>query len=74
MNGYFAKKRLLKGTEKALSVFDTAIDSFSSETAVGKSEFTYDVLLFDKIDCHNPYVKFDESDAVAKFNKKYFVE
>ena len=45
INGYFAKKRLLKGTEKAASVFDTAADTFTSETAVGKSEFTYDRIM-----------------------------
>ena len=43
INGYFARKRLLKGTEKAVSTFDTENkDSFMSETAVGKSEFSYD--------------------------------
>ena len=43
INGYFARKRLLKGTEKAVSTFDTEnTDSFISETAVGKSEFSYD--------------------------------
>ena len=43
MNGYFAKKRLLKGTEKAISTFDPETpDFFVSETAVGKSEFSYD--------------------------------
>ena len=43
INGYFAKKRLLPGTEKAVSTFDTEnTDSFNSATAVGKSEFSYD--------------------------------
>lgn len=43
LNGYFARKRLLKGTEKAVSTFDTEnTGSFMSETAVGKSEFSYD--------------------------------
>ncbi len=43
INGYFARKRLLPGTEKAVSVFDTEnTESFISETAVGKSEFSYD--------------------------------
>ena len=46
INGYFAKKRLLKGTEKAVSVFDTAADTFTSETAVGKSEFAYERILY----------------------------
>ena len=42
INGYFARKRLLKGTEKALSTFDTDnADAFISETAIGKSEFSY---------------------------------
>ena len=45
INGYFANKRLLKGTEKAVSVFDTAADTFTSETAVGKSEFAYDRIM-----------------------------
>ena len=43
INGYFAKKRMLPGTEKVVATFDTAnIDSFRSGTAVGKSEFSYD--------------------------------
>lgn len=43
LNGYFARKRMLKGTEKAVSIFDTEnIVTFSSETAIGKSEFAYD--------------------------------
>lgn len=43
LNGYFAQKRMLKGTEKAVAVFDTDIgDAFSSRTAAGKSEFYYD--------------------------------
>ncbi len=46
INGYFAKKRMLKGTEKALSTFDTEnIDSFVSETSVGRSEFSYDKIV-----------------------------
>ena len=43
LNGYFAKKRMLKGTEKSTSTFDTEIaTAFISETAIGKSEFSYD--------------------------------
>ena len=43
LNGYFAKKRMLKGTEKSTSTFDTEIaTAFTSETAIGKSEFSYD--------------------------------
>lgn len=43
LNGYFAKKRILKGTEKSTSTFDTEIaTAFISETAIGKSEFSYD--------------------------------
>ncbi len=46
INGYFAKKRLLKGTENATSTFDTEnTESFVSETKVGKSEFYYDKIL-----------------------------
>lgn len=41
INGYFAKKRMLKGTEKAASAFDTESETFVSETAVGRSEFSY---------------------------------
>lgn len=42
INGYFARKRMLKGTEKAVSTFDTENpDMFVSETEVGKSEFSY---------------------------------
>ena len=43
LNGYFAKKRMLKGTEKSTSTFDTEIaTAFISATAIGKSEFSYD--------------------------------
>ena len=46
INGYFAKKRMLKGTEKALAVFDTdRVDRFHSETEVGSSEFSYEKIL-----------------------------
>lgn len=43
INGYFAKKRLLKGTEKAKSIFTA--DNFVSETAIGKSAFFYDKIV-----------------------------
>ena len=43
INGYTAKKRLLSGTEKAVSVFTD--DGFASATAVGKTEWNYDKLL-----------------------------
>ena len=43
LNGYVARKRMLKGTEKSISTFDTEIpNAFISETAIGKSEFSYD--------------------------------
>lgn len=43
INGYFARKRMLKGTERANSTFDTENpDKFTSETEVGKTEFSYD--------------------------------
>ena len=43
INGYFAKKRMLKGTELANSTFDTDNpEKFTSETEVGKTEFSYD--------------------------------
>lgn len=43
INGYFARKRMLKGTEKAVATFDTENpDMFVSKTEVGKSEFNYD--------------------------------
>ena len=43
INGYFARKRMLKGTERANSTFDTDnLDKFTSETEVGKTEFSYD--------------------------------
>ncbi len=42
INGYFARKRILKGTERANATFDTEnLDMFISETEVGKSEFAY---------------------------------
>jgi len=43
INGYVASKRMLKGTEEAVSIFDTENkESFSSETAVGKTDFYYE--------------------------------
>lgn len=46
INGYFAGKRLLKGTEHAISVFDSDMaDGFVSETSIGKSIFSYDRIL-----------------------------
>jgi len=43
INGYFAGKRMLKGTEKVTAVFNAeSPDAFSSETEVGKSAFSYD--------------------------------
>lgn len=46
LNAYFAKRRMLKGTEKAVSTFDSDnIVSFVSETSVGKSEFDYKKIL-----------------------------
>ncbi len=43
INGYFAGKRMLKGTEKSVATFDTENpDMFVSQTEVGKSEFNYD--------------------------------
>ncbi len=46
LNGYFAGKRMLKGTEKAIATFDTdKVDTFSSETSVGKSEFSYEKIV-----------------------------
>ncbi len=44
INGYAAEKRLLPGTEKAVTVFSE--DGFVSVTDVGKSEWKYD-----KISC-----------------------
>ncbi|MBE6623711.1 MAG: YcxB family protein [Ruminococcaceae bacterium] len=43
INGYFAKRHMLKGTEIAKSFFDTENrKEFVSETAVGKSQFSFD--------------------------------
>lgn len=43
LNGYAAAKRMLPGTEKAVTVFSE--DGFSSTTEVGKSEWKYDKIL-----------------------------
>lgn len=43
INGYVAKKRLLPGTEKAISVFSE--DGFVSTTGIGKSEWNYDKIM-----------------------------
>ena len=46
INGYFAGKRMLKGTENARSTFDIENpDMFVSQTEVGKSEFHYDKIV-----------------------------
>lgn len=42
INGYFAKGRLLPGTETAVTVFSP--DRFVSTTAVGQSEWRYDTI------------------------------
>ena len=43
LNGAVAKKRLLPGTEKAVTVFSE--DNFVSTTDVGKTEWNYDMIL-----------------------------
>lgn len=43
INGYIAKRCLLPGTERALAVFSE--DDFTSVTAVGKSEWSYDNII-----------------------------
>ena len=43
LNGYIAKKRLLPGTEKAVSVFSE--NGFISTTDIGKSEWNYDRIM-----------------------------
>ena len=46
INGYFARKHMLKGTEKSVATFDTENpDMFVSQTEVGKSEFSYDKIV-----------------------------
>ncbi len=43
INGYFARKRMLAGTEKSKATFSEEV--FSSETEVGKTEWNYDRIL-----------------------------
>ena len=43
LNGYIAKKRMLKGTEKATSIFNE--EGFASITEIGKSEWNYDKVM-----------------------------
>ena len=43
INGYIAKKRMLKGTEKATTVFNE--DGFVSTTEIGKTEWNYDKVI-----------------------------
>lgn len=43
INGYFARKRMLPGTEKSKATFTD--DGFRSETEVGKTEWNYDRIL-----------------------------
>lgn len=43
LNGYFARKRLLPGTENASTVFTE--NSFTSTTNVGRTEFQYDRII-----------------------------
>lgn len=43
INGYVAKKQLLPGTEKAVSVFSE--NGFISTTNIGKSEWNYDKIM-----------------------------
>lgn len=40
INGFFAKKRMLPGTEKAVTVFSET--GYVTETAAGKTEWSYD--------------------------------
>lgn len=43
INGFVAKKRLLPGTEKAVTVFTEAV--FISTTDIGKTEWSYDKIV-----------------------------
>ena len=43
MNGYFARKKVLPGTERSKSVFTE--EEFCSETDVGKTEWKYDKII-----------------------------
>ncbi len=42
LNGYVARKRMLAGLDKAVSIFDE--EKYTSETKVGKTEWKYDVV------------------------------
>ena len=47
LSGYRSKKRLIKGTEKVHSTFDTEnADFFVGEAAISKSDFSYETILF----------------------------
>ena len=54
INGYTARKRLLKGLDKSLTSFSE--DGYESVTAVGKTQWTYNVV--DRIVKHGEYVVF----------------
>lgn len=43
INGYMAKKRLLPGTERAVTVFSE--NGFTSATDIGKTEWNYDKIM-----------------------------
>ena len=43
LNGYIASKRMLKGTEKATSIFNE--EGFVSITEIGKTEWNYDKVM-----------------------------
>ena len=43
LNGYIASKRMLKGTEKATSIFTE--EGFASITEIGKTEWNYDKVM-----------------------------
>ena len=43
INGFFAKKRMLPGTEKAVTVFSEA--GYVTETEAGKTEWKYDTII-----------------------------
>lgn len=45
MNGWLASKRMLKGTEKAVAVFDTdSPESYFSQTDIGSTQFLYSTI------------------------------
>ena len=43
LNGYFARKKMLPGSEKAVSHFTD--ESYTSETEIGKTEFYYEKII-----------------------------